>query len=55
MEDEIQLIQSKCSQLSQELERYQASKGNVADLKKKLAGFLETLEQLDAHELNKAH
>ncbi|MCW8090549.1 hypothetical protein [Alteromonas sp. ASW11-130] len=49
MEEKIQMIQGKCSQLSKELENYQVVKGNVSELKEKLAGFLEILEQLDSY------
>ncbi len=55
MEDEIQQIQWKCNQLSKELENYQVAKGNVSELKQKLAGFLASLEQFDAYVDKKAH
>ncbi|MCW8109344.1 hypothetical protein OPS25_12615 [Alteromonas ponticola] len=52
MEEKIQLIQGKCVQLSKELEHYNIAKGNVSELKEKLAGFLELLEQFDNCSIN---
>ncbi|NMH60360.1 hypothetical protein [Alteromonas ponticola] len=52
MEEKMQLIQGKCIQLSKELENYKVAKGNVSELKEKLAGFLELLEQFDGYSVN---